>query len=220
MVVIKNIVFKELKKLDSCQSSEIFKMLFQVITYIERYKNSTGEVILTKSLVLEKFNIRKTDRNLSRVSKTINFLISIDIISLCGRDDLKNIKNDSLIEIKIKKDERVFRKHDDLFIDELIHYIKENNEKYDCGLVFYYIAYQIKYYSQGAGYTDVRLSYQDIVKGTGIGSRNTIGKYVRFLEKGKFIKSKTIKKGGVDKDGKELKEVYKIYSMPDRNNKQ
>ena len=219
MINIKNVIFEKLKELDEEDSKDISQVLFPVITYIEKYKNFENEVVLTKNLILENFNIRTSTRNLSKVSKSIEFLISLDIVQVVNDVSVISSKGNTMIHILINEDDRLYRRHEVEFINKLIKVIQDSNERFACGLVFYYIAYKIRYYSYGSGYTDARISYQEIVDALSIGSRNTVGKYVRLLEKESIIISKTKDKKGVDKSGDKLKEVYKVYSMPNENNK-
>lgn len=206
MITIKNDMFDDISKLEEMTKDEYENLkdinfyLFQVITYIELFKNYRNELIINIDVIMYYFGIKNTKKNRTLISKSLHFLHDNDFIYI------SNLKDGNLpigfIEIEIQYDERYYRNHSDEIVFRLIDVINSKNEKFIIGLLYYYIVSRLDYYSKENIVSKRILYYSKMSSALGIKSKTTLKKYIDFLEDNKFIKS-GIKGNGVNNKEKE-----------------
>lgn len=206
-VIIKNDVFIELGKIDVEEKKKISLTLFQVMTYLELFKNTKAEVHLNTDNILDYFKIRRNTRSVESIKKSFQFLVKNDFVYVEDNIGFEHLPKTSF-KVDLLYDERFFRKHNDVKMKYFIETIEQNSEKYIVGLIYYYILSLIQYNGKTNQYLgEKKISYIQISKVFGIKSMNTVAKYIKFLEDHGFLKSR---KTSEDDSVK----THKIYKVP------
>lgn len=170
MVTVKKKIFDSMNKTQS-------EHMFEVLTYINLFKNCDCRFHISISGICDYFQLQKTNRNISDIKESIDLLISLDIIYVA--EEITNLNKFILGEVLIDSD--VYRSIELSKVETLCDNVLNHSEKFKIGMIYYLILCEMTYNSSANTYHENSLSYEFIMSKCNIGNRNTAKRYLNFL---------------------------------------